>query len=454
MDRDKIYVDTRLWLPKELVNTAVIKRVLTLDDTPMWEETASHIGLPRHYLQPDELPQAEIVDLRPKTHQKVLSSLVTLDAKNPTKTIQREAAAALLAADGGVLHIRCGAGKTPTMLHVAATRGGPTLIIVHRSTLMEQWAGEVKGTATKKAKVTFSGELGFIKGPPKRWKWQHPVVIASLQTLLRHRSSVTKEMQEWFETIIWDECHHISAKLFILSASMFPGTRYGCTATARRQDGTEHVFFSHLGPIRYEYLEQDIKPEVHFIRQDVNIDLEDPAVRRRVCVAKGEIHHTALANELYTHANERALIQELVQFCQEHERNVLFISRSKEKVKQLHRQYPGSAALHEEVPASTRLQNFLDARLSFGTFDMAVEALDKGALDTLVFLEETGNTNIMAQAVGRTQRGESDNTPLIFVIWHQTPHALRQRGVDMMRWVKKQAYPYVTHDSVATCLSS
>lgn len=120
-DPDKLYLANWLWVPKTLIPYEAIKQHLTVIDNSgrdeqrvaqLYEETASHLAVPRSFYAPDHFKDQTIVDVRPTAYEtiKVVSS-ITLDAKNPLKTVQRDAQQVLLRSDGGILQLACGKGK-------------------------------------------------------------------------------------------------------------------------------------------------------------------------------------------------------------------------------------------------------------------------------------------------------------------------------------------------------
>lgn len=127
------YVDAMLYVPKTMVNVEGVKSALTfcISDKmgavrylQLWEETEDHLIVPRALWNPADLG-FEAVDCRPRHFTPVaIGSRIKLDVKNPNESVQHDAAEAILAATGGILQLRCGAGKgLPNDSHVLTPNG-------------------------------------------------------------------------------------------------------------------------------------------------------------------------------------------------------------------------------------------------------------------------------------------------------------------------------------------
>ena len=156
---------------------------------------------------------------------------------------QEQAVAALLAHDNGILAAATAFGKTVVAARMIAARAVPTLVLVHRRQLLDQWAAQLKeflGLAP--------GDIGFI-GSGKR-KPSGRVDIALIQSLCR--KGVVDDIVQDYGHLVIDECHHIPAVSFEQIARRFGG-RYvlGLSATVTRKDGHHPIIFMQCGPARF-----------------------------------------------------------------------------------------------------------------------------------------------------------------------------------------------------------
>ena len=144
-------------------------------------------------------------------------------------------------AQSGVLVGPPGSGKTVIGCALIARIALPTLVIVHRKPLVEQWQESlVKFLGCKKT------EIGRIEGVKR--KHGALVDIAMLQTLVK--AVDIDELAQYYGFVIIDECHHIPAASFEGVLKEFKA-RYiiGLTATPYRKDRLERIIFQQCGPI-------------------------------------------------------------------------------------------------------------------------------------------------------------------------------------------------------------
>lgn len=163
--------------------------------------------------------------------------------------------------DVGVIVAPPGSGKTVIALKLIAEKQQPTLIIVHRKQLADQWIERIQlFLQIPKHEI---GRIG--QGKNKLGKL---ITVATIQSLMK--VTQTNEVQEYekaFGTIILDECHHIPAETFRNTISrFFCYYLYGLTATPFRKYNEGKLIFIHLGDVIAE-----IKPHQTGTRQEAKI---------------------------------------------------------------------------------------------------------------------------------------------------------------------------------------
>ncbi|WP_407311760.1 TOTE conflict system archaeo-eukaryotic primase domain-containing protein [Desulfosporosinus sp. SB140] len=145
--------------------------------------------------------------------------------------------------DNGVLSASTAFGKTVVAINLIAHRKINTLILVHRSQLMDQWKEQL--SVFLGIPLNSIGEVG--NGKDSR---NGNIDIAMLQSMV-HQNEVKGFVEEYGQIIV-DECHHISAYSFeqVLKKAR---AKYilGLTATPVRKDGHHPIVFMQCGPIRY-----------------------------------------------------------------------------------------------------------------------------------------------------------------------------------------------------------
>ncbi|MEP6877920.1 MAG: DEAD/DEAH box helicase family protein [Nitrosospira sp.] len=156
---------------------------------------------------------------------------------------QEASVVGLLKHDIGILCAPTAFGKTVTAAAMIARRGTNTLILVHRTELLNQWQSRLQ-TFLGVEKETV-GAIGGGKNKPTG-----KIDIAVMQSLTRNGK--VSALVENYGQIIVDECHHLSA--FSFEGILKHGkARYvlGLTATPVRRDGHQPIIFMQCGPIRY-----------------------------------------------------------------------------------------------------------------------------------------------------------------------------------------------------------
>ncbi len=207
----------------------------------------------------------EFVDSRRRANSVVFSFYAQL------KPYQISVINAVSKKDIGIIVAPPGSGKTVLALKVIADRQQPTLIIVHRKHLAEQWLERIE---------TFLGipkhQIGKI-GQGKN-KSGEQITVATIQSLTKElEKPENRELVNSFGTIILDECHHIPAETFRTTLSKFNSYYlYGLTATPFRKYNDGKIVVIHLGEIISEIKLADI-PNAHHPKVIIrNTELDVP----------------------------------------------------------------------------------------------------------------------------------------------------------------------------------
>ena len=146
-----------------------------------------------------------------------------------------------LAHEQGVIVAPPGSGKTMIGMEIIARRQLPTLILVHRKQLLDQWVDRIQTylNIPKKKIGKFSGSVKKIK--PN-------ITVALLQSFSRYKN--LSNLKNTFGTVIIDECHHIPAKTFREVITNFnPRYLYGLTATPNRKHNDEGLISVYIGNV-------------------------------------------------------------------------------------------------------------------------------------------------------------------------------------------------------------
>lgn len=151
--------------------------------------------------------------------------------------------------DFGVIVSPPGSGKTIIGLELISRKKQPTLILVHRKQLFDQWIDRIQNfLSIPKNQI---GQIGNQKE-----KIGKEVTVAMIQSLTRGDLSVLKNR---FGMVIVDECHHIPAKSFrAVITQLNCYYLYGLTATPKRKNNDEKLIYVYIGNIIYEMTQKDL----------------------------------------------------------------------------------------------------------------------------------------------------------------------------------------------------
>jgi len=341
------------------------------------------------------------------------------------------------AGNGIILH-NCGMGKTVIALELVARLKKKTLIVVKGDGLIGQWRDQIQD------RLKFPTELGLIQGPVNSWKWEGcAITLASLDTLARHHANVPAELRRSMGVVVWDECHSVAAMSYSKTAALFPGQRFGLTATVHREDDMESVFLWHIGPVAFSDLTQDLIPTVTLLPSPIDLRLNDPYVYRQVCDKRRELSHTKLMNYVANLEQEINFVERHLREAVNAGRRILAISWSKDQLNTLHKRFPQSGLITGDVKGATARQRALsDHQLTFGIAQLAREALDEAELDTLFILTEYRSAGMLQQSVGRIQRllKGRKKSPRVVIIQHNRVQGISHRARHMIRYFRAQGF--------------
>lgn len=189
--------------------------------------------------------------------RRVSGAPVALDFTAELSPVQRAAVDAVLPHDLGVLVAPPGAGKTVMACAITAARGVPTLVLVDRKNLADQWRRQLLELLGVKA-----GQLGG-----GRSKLSGVVDVATLQTIAR-RDDVG-DLLAGYGLVVVDECHHVPAAAFESVVREIPAHSWlGLTATPYRREGLDDLIGFQLGPVRHtvEHADPDTLEGAHLGR--------------------------------------------------------------------------------------------------------------------------------------------------------------------------------------------
>jgi superfamily II DNA or RNA helicase len=206
------------------------------------EEFPDHVGIPRGCFEDLKVfLESHAVELKVKD-ERLTGTPVAFSFHGQLSSEQQSAAEELVEHDDGVFVAPPGFGKTVLAAWLIAQRNVNTLVLVHRTALLEQWREQLALFLNVNRQ-----SIGMI-GSGRR-KTTALLDVAMLQTLQR-KGQVTDLVAD-YGFVIADECHHLSAFTFErIMREVKAKYVLGLTATPIRKDGHHPIIFMQCGPIR------------------------------------------------------------------------------------------------------------------------------------------------------------------------------------------------------------
>ncbi len=338
---------------------------------------------------------------------------------------QREAVEKLLSNDIGVLSAPTAYGKTVLAASLIARRKRNTVVLVHRTQLMNQWCEKllIFLDAAEESIGRFGGgrknRTGFID-------------IAMLQSLVR--KGVVKDIVTEYGQVIVDECHHIPAFSFE-SVLRKARARYvtGLTATPTRKDGHHPIINMQCGPIRYRVSEKEIR------RQS---DVSHRVIIRETSTAwsgdeKPSIHD--LYNLIMEDDQRNGIIAEDIGKCLEKGKTPLILTERQRHLRilaeEIKRMTDNLIVLHGRLGRKKRREAMEKLRALPDDAERAIlstgryigEGFDDSRLDTLFLTMPVSWKGTIQQYAGRLHRRHHSKDEVIIYDYVDTGIAMARR---------------------------
>lgn len=385
------------------LSTALTPRVINCA-----EDLPEHVGVPRGCL--DALREVLSEHQIELTVQDERSDGNPLDLKfNGSLTdLQKDAVSALLSHDFGVFVAPPGTGKTVVGTHVIAERARTTLVLVHRTQLLDQWRTQLGLFLDLK-----QSEIGQIGGGKRKTNGR--LDVAMIQSLVR-RDEVD-DLVSTYGHVVVDECHHVPAVSFerVMRETR---ARYvtGLTATPQRRDGHHPILQYQLGPVRFSV---DPRSEAAKRRFEHRLIVRDTAFTLGSPEPSGiqEIYGRIAGD---TQRNEQ-ILDDVVRALEEGRSPVLLTERREHldyfaaRLKNLARHLVvlrGGMGVKQRREVVAQLASIPDGeeRLLLATGRFLGEGFDDARLDTLFLAMPVSWKGTLVQYAGRLHRRHSDKT--------------------------------------------
>lgn len=383
---------------------------------PVFLESANNLYLPRFYA----IEHPNLGPLTPKfpNVKECLNLETTMTLRDYQMPIITKTLDVLQnGVGGGVLELYTGSGKTSIAIYLMCALKVKTLIIVHKSFLLQQWVERIQQFAPKV-------KIGVIQGP-KADIVDKDVVIGMLQTL--SMKDLDPELFKEFGFMVCDEVHHVAAEVFCRALSKIC-CRYmlGLSATPNRKDGLTKVIHWFIGPTAYS-LQRDGSGSQKVIVKKITIASTEAtsgnpgAYKYEVRNFRGIVQLPTMITHISEYGQRNMLIvHEVLYYVREPGRQVMVISdriNHLEILRDMIRQHASSKDLvigfYTGRQKQKELQESEKANIILSSYAMCREGLDIQSLNTILLATSTGD---VVQTCGRILRKVHDVSPLVIDI--------------------------------------
>ena len=306
---------------------------------------------------------------------------------------------------GGILSVPPGQGKTVMALYLISLLKVKTLIIVHKTFLVNQWLERIEQ---------------YLKNVSVGYIYQNiididkDIVIGMLQSISMKKYD--DEIFEDFDLVIFDEVHHLGAKIFS-QALLKIQSKYtlGLSATPNRKDRLEKVFYWYLGPLIY-YDEPTHNSIVQVNIYNYKLSEPNELLTLKLIKSTKTINYSRmLANLTKIDKRNQFIINLLNDLIKDSNRKILLLSNSIEHIKTLEKELKlTSYGLYIGGMKKDKLKLSETRQIILASYAMASEGLDIKDLNTLILA--TPKSDII-QSIGRILRKDHNTTiPTIYDI--------------------------------------
>jgi superfamily II DNA or RNA helicase len=403
LPKDEIPLDKLIALKSKLTLTPRRTSVhqITLEPVELFRERDDKIGIPRAFFERNKKEHHDVKD-ETSGGMKILVPFegeFTEDQKKAISTLSLT----MERQQGGILQALPGWGKTVVAIGVWVESGVNAIVVVQKEYLLNQWIKRIK-------QFTPKARIGIIQKDSCQFGSSYDISIATIQSLVARENDYPKELWSNFGLVVLDEIHRVAAPGWSKVAPKFTACfRLGLTATPRRLDRMDNVFFWHIGPVVYKSEVKQVTPKLRRVFTNFEFTRTptfDPSrltkqIQLRF-VCKNPNRNDLIVSEL----QKAVAAGRKVMVLSERRKHLLILKEKFDLVK------PNECVVDFYIGGMPQeaLDKAEGADVLFCTYQMTKEALDIPALDTIFLTTPIGDVE---QAVGRIMRQCEDKKPAV-----------------------------------------
>ena len=324
--------------------------------------------------------------------------------------------------DNAIINAWTSWGKTFTGLAIAGKLGQKTLVVVHTTSLRNQWAREVK--------KVFGFDPGIIGSG--KFNISTPIVIGNTQSLYRRIPQISKE----FGTILLDEMHHVSSPTFSkIVDTNHARYKIGLSGTIERKDGKHVVFRDYFGnnifkPPKENYM----VPSVDIARSEVRFldGARTPWANRVNALANNQEyrHLVAMLAAAYAAKGHKVLVVS---------DRVSFLKACAELVGDKAICITGEVPLDSRDALIDKIRSG-EKKVLFGTQAIFSEGISVNNLSCLILGTPINNEPLLTQLIGRVIREEDGKLSPKIVDIHLKGQTATKQASNRIGYYMKEGY--------------
>jgi superfamily II DNA or RNA helicase len=325
---------------------------------------------------------------------------------------------------GGLLDVDPGKGKTVMGLYIVSKLKKKTLVIVHKSFLLNQWIERIQQFLPTARVGKIQGQIIDIE--------DKDIVIGMLQSL--SQKDYPDNLFDSFGLSIYDETHHLGAEVFS-RCMMKTITNYtlGLSGTMQRKDGLTKVFKMFLGDIVHK--EKTDTSEHKVIVKSINYKVDDDEFNEIKYDYRGNPLYSTMISKLCNYNRRSEFILQVLQneLLQNPEQQIMILAHNKSLITYLYK-----AIDHRNIATVGYYIGGMkeaDLKISEGkkviiaTYAMASEGLDIKTLTTLIMASPKTD---VCQSVGRILRTKHTSPLVVDIV---DSHIIFEK-----QWQKRRQY--------------
>ena len=333
---------------------------------------------------------------------------------------------------GGLLDVEPGKGKTVMALNIISKLKKKTLIVVHKTFLLNQWEERIKQFLPNAKIGRIQGQIIDIE--------DKDIVIGMLQSLCR--PNYDNSIFDCFGLSVYDECHHLSAEVFSNCLnSIVTNYTLGLSGTMTRKDGLTKVFKWFLGPVVHkEHSEKNIKVLV----KKVNYNVDDDEFNELISDFRGQIMYSSMITKLCNYEYRSDFIVNIIihELKENMNQQIMILSQNKSLIYYLQKKLEENnidTGLYLGGMKEKQLKISESKKVILATYSMASEGLDIKTLTTLIMATPKSD---ICQSVGRILRQKHEHPLVIDIV--DKHHIFKNQYKKRESYYKKQNFDIVT----------